>query len=93
MAEILVATGTWVHDGDHPRRVEIFKDNTWTPLPTPPDERPEAPPPRDAQGYSYFARVTVSGGGGSTRTILYGSTDGAMTAAARMLASPIRWAD
>ncbi|HWF64569.1 MAG TPA: hypothetical protein VN685_08165 [Rhizomicrobium sp.] len=92
MAEILVATGTWFSDGDRQRRVQIFKDSSWAPLPTPPDERPEAPPPRDAQGFYYFARITVTGNG-STRTILYGSTDGAMTAAAKMVASPIRWAD
>ena len=93
MAEILVATGTWFHDGDHQRRVQIFKDNSWTPLPTPPREPAEAPPPRDSQGYYYFARIAGTGDRGSTRTILYGSTDGAMTAAAKMVASPIRWAD
>ncbi len=89
MAAIIVKTGSWLYDGDHVSRVEVFKESVWTPLPSPPDD-PDRPPPRDAHGYFYYARYTVTGGGvGQTRA--FASVEEATNAVEKLLPSTIKW--
>ena len=88
MTMVLVKTGIWFYDGDHLSSIEIFKDNIWTP----PDEPPEPSPPRDADGYYYFAKISVTGGS-EARSICYGSAESVMKAEAKRVLSPITWFD
>ena len=89
MAAILLKTGSWLYDGSHTSRVQIFKNNV--PLREGPDEDGPYPTlPTDNDGFYYYAQVTIPGGG-SGQLALFDNPQAAMDHAAMKLPSPIKW--